>query len=302
MTAQEILELLSREGPLTGSELMDRTRQEALPLWRACRGSDEIHYELVGRRYLRLDRAVNGWARLSPSIRREFRTYTVLGGPGQEVAVSERAKELTADADRISRVKSHLARETMASILAELGIRGVLVEQVTFIIAGDVTYGMAHAVPRPESSTDQLVRGSDLDVIVVVTDDFPVEALRDLDRAIYRRKYYLLVNPSYREEIDYVVKRVAKVREQLRFDTFEHGVASKILHEGKLLCGSRDVFDTVKELVEESWVPGKIAELERQAADNRVVAEQHLLDSSADNRTGEHFNLFYTREEGEEIH
>jgi hypothetical protein len=302
MTAPEIVELLDREGPLTGSELMDRTQQEALPLWRVCGVSDEIRRELVGRRYLRLDRTVDGWARLSPSIRREFLTYTVLGGPGQEAAVSERAKKLTRDGDRISRVKSYLARDVMASTLAELGMGYPLVGEVTFIIAGDVTYGMAHTVPRPESSTGQMVRGSDLDVIVVAEDDFPVEALRQLDLAIYRKKHYILVNPGYREEIDYVIKRVAKVREQLRFDTFEHRVASKILYEGEMLCGSREVFDIIKELVEESGVSGKIAALERQAADDRAAAEEYLLSSNVDKPTGKHFNLFYTREEHDEIY
>lgn len=302
MTAPEIVELLEREGPLTGSELMDRTQQEALPLWRVCRVSDEIRRELVGRRYLRLDRTVDGWARLSPSIRREFLTYTVLGGPGQEAAVSERAKKLTRDGDRISRAKSYLARDVMASTLAELGMGYPLMGEVTFIIAGDVTYGMAHTVPRPESSTGHMVRGSDLDVIVVAADNFPVEALRQLDLAIYRKKHYILVDPGHREEIDYVIKRVAKVREQLRFDTFEHCVASKILYEGEMLCGSREVFDTIKELVEESGVSGKIAALERQAADDRAVAEEYLLSSNVDKPTGKYFNLFYTREEHDEIY
>src|SRR3984957_7407382 len=159
---------------------MDQTQREALALWRACRTSAEIRSELVGRRYLRLDRTIDGWARLSPSIRREFLTYTVFGGPGQQDAVGERARKLTRDADRISRAKSYLARDVMASVLEETGLGYPLDAKVTFIIAGDVTYGMAHAVPRPESSTGQLVRGSDLDVIVVAGDDFPAEALAEL--------------------------------------------------------------------------------------------------------------------------
>ena len=302
MTVAEIVELLDREGPLTGSELMQRTRQEALPLWRACRISDEIRYELVGRRYLRFDRAIDGWARLSPSIRREFLTYTVLGNVDQDVAVIERAKKLAKESDRTSRLKSYIARDEMASTLAELGMGHPLAGKVTVIIAGDVVDRMAHAVPRLESSTGQMVRGSDLDVIVVAADDFPEGALRQLDLAIYRRKHHILFNPSYRQEIDYVLKRVAKVREQLRFDTFEHCVASKILYEGEMLCGSRELFDLIKELVEKSGVPGKIAALERRAADDRAIAEEYLLSSNVDKPTGRYFDLFYTREEHDEIY
>jgi hypothetical protein len=302
VTVPEIVELLDHEGPLTGAELVDKTQHEPLPLWQACRAAGEIRYELAGRRYLRLDRTIDGWARLSPSIRREFLTYTVFGGPGQEAAISERAKKLTRDSDRISRAKSYLARDAMASILAELGMGYPLAGKVAFIIAGDVTYRMAHAVPRPESSTGQMVRGSDLDVIAVAEDGFPEETLWQLDTAIYRKKYYLLVSPSHHEEIDYVVKRVAQVREQLRFDTFEHCVASKILHEGEMLCGSREVFDTVKKLVEESGVAGKLAELERQAVGARAAAEEYLLTPHAGQPCARYFNHFYSRDEHGEIY
>ena len=262
----------------------------------------EIRYELVGRRYLRLDRTIDGWARLSPSIRREFLTYTVFGGPGQEAAISERVKKLSRDGDRISRAKSYLARDVMASVLAELGMGYPLAAKVAFIIAGDVTYGMAHAVPRPESSTGQLVRGSDLDVIAVAEDDFPAETLQQLDAAIYRKKHYLLVSPSHHEEIDYVVNASRRcVSSSVRYVRALRGLEDP--HEGEMLCGSREVFDTIKMLVEKSGVPGKLAELERQAAHARAAAEEYLLSSAdAENAAAKHFNHFYSRDEHDEIY
>lgn len=299
---ERVLALLGDRGPMTGAELVEAARMEPLPLWRLCRLNPQVVGKLVGRRYLRLDRAVEGYARLSPSIRREFLTYTVLGVLGQEDAVAARAEALTAQAEQISRMKADTAREAMAYISAEVGLADWGIEDITFIIAGDVTYGMAHSVPRPESSTGQLVTGSDLDVIVVAGDDVPQELLTRLDQAIHRRKHYLLMSPSHREEIDYVVKRLAKVREQMAFDSFEHGVAAKILHEGWLLCGSTDVFDQVKALVLEAEVPERIAALEATAVEDRLMAEQHLLETVEDQRMGPFFNLFYTREEGDEIY
>ena len=115
-------------------------------------------------------------------------------------------------------------------------------DDVCFILAGDVVYGMAHAVERPESSTGKMVRGSDLDVVVVVRDAVPRERVVALDRAILQEKYQLLTHPTYREEIDYIIKPVWRVEEQLHFDTFEHRVASKILNEGEFLLGSRGFF------------------------------------------------------------
>ena len=42
--------------------------------------------------------------------------------------------------------------------------------------------------------------------------------------------------------------------------------------------------------------------MEKAAIEDRAAAEAHLLESPVDARTGEHFNLFYTREEGDEIY
>jgi hypothetical protein len=51
--------------------------------------------------------------------------------------------------------------------------RDHIINQTCFIIAGDVVFGMAHAEPRPEASTGELVKGSDLDIIVIA-DDLPM--------------------------------------------------------------------------------------------------------------------------------
>ena len=75
----EIISLLRENGPLTGKELIKKSRSDALSIWRACYKSEKILTKIVGRRYLRLDRRVRGYARLSPSILREFLTYTVIG-------------------------------------------------------------------------------------------------------------------------------------------------------------------------------------------------------------------------------
>jgi hypothetical protein len=45
--------------------------------------------------------------------------------------------------------------------------------------------------------------------------------------------------PHVREEIDYVVKDLDRVREQMRFDTFKRMVACKILQEGIFLYGGK---------------------------------------------------------------
>jgi hypothetical protein len=146
-----------------------------------------------------------------------------------------------------------------------------------------------------------MVRGSDLDIIIVGTDELPEEALEALDKAIYRKKHYLLTHPGYREEIDYVIKRMAKVREQLKFDEFRSMIACKIMDEGQYLLGSEEVFRRVKALVDEHGIPARIAELEARAIAAREQAETTLLKAPLGTAEAEYVNLFYTAEEGDEI-
>lgn len=302
MESDRIAKILAQAGPLTGWELLEKSGLEALSLWRACRRAPGIRMECAGRRYLRLDRSVDGYARLSPSIRREFLTYTVLGPEERADEVAKRARRLGAEIGAISREKSELAREAVAAVTDALPEWGEIGGRVCFVIAGDVTYGMAHAVPRPEISTGRMVRGSDLDIIVVARDDVPAPALAALDEAILRKKHYLLVHPNYQEEIDYLVKTLSRVREQLEFDTFPHMIASKILDEGEFLYGSEAVFGEVKALVAGMGIPARIAALEARAAESRREAEERLLEPDAARGESADLGLFYTSEEGDEIY
>lgn len=299
----DLPDILAQNGPLTGAELAAAGGfADVLALWRACHAPG-IVLRPTGRRYMRLDTAVDGYARLSPSIRREFLTYTLAGLETQRPALEARAAELERDATAISREKLDLARESVCMALAGLPDEPIFLRNAVFMIAGDVTYRMAHRVPRPEKSSGQMVRGSDLDVIIVTTDTLPESAARSLDDAIYRQKHYLLTHPDYREEIDYVLKPLAKVRQQLAFDRFEHMVACKILCECQLLYGSPFLFDETMRLVDASGVRARLAALQAAAETFRENAEHVLLDPVATAASGENpLDLFFTREEGDEIY
>ncbi|OFV82471.1 MAG: hypothetical protein A2W26_01920, partial [Acidobacteria bacterium RBG_16_64_8] len=221
MSTVEITGILGEEGPLTGSELVERVGLEPLDLWRLCTTSPNILVHRLGRRFLRLDRAVAGYARLSPSIRREFLTYTLLDLVGRENRLEQRATDTTAEIHRISLAKRRLAAQTMETVVENLAEAAVVHDTACFILAGDITYDMAHRVPRPERSTGKLVLGSDLDIVIVTADDFDPSLREILDDTIYQKKHFLLISPSYREEIDYLIKDLATVRRQVTFDAFE---------------------------------------------------------------------------------
>ncbi|KAF1085066.1 hypothetical protein SPSYN_01202 [Sporotomaculum syntrophicum] len=295
-----IIELLDTHGPLTGRVLLEKTKMDEFSLWKICNSSEKIITITIGRRYLRLDKHVKGYARLSPSIIREFYDYTIIGTAKTFSEMSTKAELLHQEIVKISKNKLELAREVIKKICESHKDSQTIKNRACFIMAGDVAYSMAHLEPRPETSTGELVKGSDLD-IVVVTQDLSDSIIQSLDLAIYDQKNYLLKNPSYKEEIDYVIKDMAKVHEQLKFDCFESMVAAKILDEGIFLYGNLDIFQKVKQLLFEQRIPDKIADLEEMAFDNRNNAINFLLKYEGTLSDEDNMQLFYTKEEKEEF-
>ena len=201
----------------------------------------------------------------------------------------------------VSRAKLDLAKTVVTGIADRLAEENGGEERFCVILAGDIVYQMAHDVPRPERSTGKMVRGSDLDVVVVVDDQAPEALVTALDDAIYQQKYRYLINPSVREEIDYIVKRLERLREQAEFDTFKKMVACKILQEGVLLYGSQTLFDASKALLGEYRVTQKLDAMEEAAVHARQLAEQYLLSTDQSVVEGDDLYLFYTAEESEEF-
>ncbi len=301
MKAAEILALVQARGPRTGAEIREALPGTALELWVSCVRSPDLLVRRVGRRYLRLDRQVEGFARMSPSILREFMTYTIVGLASDPDAVEHRAEAVSAHTQRVTKTKHELACTVVAEILEPLCAGGFDAERLCVLLAGDIVYEMAHDVPRPERSTGELVNGSDIDLVFIVGDDLPDHMVAELDQAIHRKKHLLLRDPRAREEIDYIVKRLERVREQLAFDEFKRMVASKILDEGVFLYGSQSLFAQAKALLVEYGVVDKLEALRSAAQAARTVTEAVLAQREGSNMTDEERSLLYTTEESEEF-
>lgn len=300
-TEKEILAPLEQRGPLTGAELRDTLGEDSFGQWKTCTLSSKLTVQRVGRRFLRLDENVDGLARLSPSILREFLTYSVVGPADDAAALQRRAEEVASHARAVTARKLQLARKFVGELAAALGPADEPGESFSVLLAGDIVYDMAHDVPRPERSTGQLVRGSDIDLVFIVDDEAPQAAIERLDAAVYDLKYRYLVNPSMREEIDYIVKRLERMREQAAFDTFKRMVACKILAESVLLYGDEALFGAAKALLAEHALGQRLDDLERAAIDARDAAETYLLGTGLDSLSGDDLYLFYTSDESEEF-
>lgn len=186
-----------------------------------------------------------------------------------------------------------MAYNIASSVASQFETEFPVAAHACFVIAGDIVHNMAHDVPRPERSTGRLVKGSDMDVVVVADEFFPARLMDRLDEAIYQEKYRLLMTPHIREEIDYVVKKMARVREQLQFETFKHMVACKILHEGTLLYGSGELFHEIKVHLREQGISPKLDAMEKSAQVFRREAEQCLLSEDPPEAGRDESHLFY---------
>ncbi len=294
----KILELIGKMGPLTGAEIRASVPGDHLSLWQACVRCRDLAVRTVGTRYLRLDRRLPGFARLSPSLWRGFLTYSVFGLSGLEDALDQKAMRLLDRIEAISRSKLDVAFQTVSGLASEL--EGVE-KEACFIIAGDIVYNMSHDVPRPERSTGKSVNGSDMDMVVVVSEHCSQSFLDRLDEAIYREKFRLLLTPHLREELDYVVKRFSRVKEQLRFDSFNHMLACKILHEGAFMYGNERIFHAIKNLLRRTGVAKKLRKMEHLAKRRRLEAESILMKVIPEEVSEDIMNLFYPSDESEEF-
>ena len=298
---KEIVRVLKEKGPLTGAELLETLGEDALLLWRACKFSGQIAIQTIGCRYLRLDSKIEGFARLSPSILREFLTYSVIGLTRDQDSLASKADKVASHIKEVSRAKLELARNIFSTVLSRLENDVLIKERACVLIAGDIVYDMAHDAPRPERSTGKLVKGSDMDLVVVVDDLFPKELMERMDETIYREKQRVLITPHLREEVDYVVKDLARVREQMAFDTFKRMVACKILQESTLLFGKQDFFKSIKSMLLEPGITEKLMGMEEHAAIFRRDAEAILLREDPEKIRKEALCLFYPTEESEEF-
>lgn len=296
----DLVSLLEINGPVLGREVVRLSGMDSYSAWKRCCSNTQIAVCIVGKRYLRLDKKIDGYARLSPSIMREFLNYTAVGTIGMTDRIVAAAQKLEQEIADTSQRKFILAQDTIHRLVESHREGDLINENCCFMISGDVAYRMAHAEPRPESSTGELVKGSDLDIVAIVG-KHASRLPEIIDDLLYREKFNLLHNPASKEEIDYVVKDLKTVEEQLRFNNFKAMVASKILHEGVFLYGSFDLYCRIRENLNRHGIPDKLQQLENKARVDRDSAEYVLLSSADDFCCDDLMGLFYTTEEKEEI-
>lgn len=281
----KIINILNSEGPLLGKEIMEHfERRDYTNVWKTCFQCSIFHVSHFARYYLRYDIAREDHIRLSPSILRDFLSFTIISLPHQRSQVIDRQIILSNKHREISMRKLKIARDALLDI--DLDLREALDRKSCSFISGDISYFLAHDEPREAHGTGELVRGSDIDIITVYEDDTDPDLIKRADEAMLQKKHILLKQPSVREEIDFIYKPYQKIREQFSYDDIKQKIACKILYESLFIAGSLQLYAKLQQDMEDAGVTKKIeadfltALEERNTAIKTIMSSQHDLNDS----------------------
>lgn len=267
---KQVIEVVDQQHSVLGSELAEAFDQRYFDLWRVCENSPRIYAAQFARWYLRVDSEVDGYARLSPSILRNFLTYVQFSNVDNfEKAVEDgnRQRELHSE---VSKKKRTIAKQLIAQSLPE-----ALLDRVGVLIAGDVCRDMAHEVPRPERSTGQIVKGSDIDLILVMGDE-DATLREELEGRLLEAKNLYLRHPALREELDFVVNSIAHYEKVSVFENPKQMISCKAALEGQFLAGDRGCIVKARDVLVRADIPRKVLDMTERAFSQRLQTIERL--------------------------
>lgn len=155
------------------------------------------------RYYLRYEITRDDMVRLSPSILRDFLSFTLFSLPGQREAVIERQMLLSRYHREVGLAKVRIARTILIDILDR--IPDAQHAKICAFIVGDLAYFPGHSEPRKVRQSGEMVRGSDIDIIIV-HDRLDDEYVELIAREMMQAKNFQLRHPAQRQAFDYICK------------------------------------------------------------------------------------------------
>lgn len=287
---------IADKGPQIGKELAAAMPDvPVLALWQACYRSQKFHVSHFASYYLRFDITREDKVRLSPSILRDFLSFSLFGLPGQRDLMIERQGTLANMHREISLEKLSVAQQAMKQLFVSLGkdIRS----QLCAFIAGDLAYYLAHNEPREHAASGEMVKGSDVDIIIILSESLPDEVKERIDTEMIALKNFYLRHPEYRHEIDFICKRKSVMERQFQYSDIHDKIASKIAYESMFLGGSLTLYMEVRDAMVRTGVDRQIEADFDHALKDRKFAMRALLQAPGDAIDEETRSLFYFSQE-----
>ena len=246
--ADRIRSALLLHGPLTGDALTQALAQEGeavspIALWRTCYAGRDFRVQNCARYYLRYDITRDNALRLSPSILRDFLTFSLIHLPMQRVEVVEAGTRLANKFRSISLRKLGRARQALLKLPREL--QDEINAHCVVFLSGDIAYYLAHDTPRRHAQMNTPLKGSDIDIVIVTNAEADPASIARIESELLTVKKLYLLTPSIREEIDFIVKPIERMLEQLAYRDIHEKIASKILYESYFLMGRTDIYESL---------------------------------------------------------
>ncbi len=291
-----VARIIEENGPRIGKELA-----WALPevpvhiLWQACFRSQSFLISHFASYYLRFDITRGDQVRLSPSILRDFLSFTLFGLPGQREQMIERQGQLSNMHREVSREKLAVAQAALRSLFLKQP-REVR-SQVCAFIAGDLAYFLAHNEPREHAASGEMLKGSDIDIVIIMQDGLLEELKQQIDAEMTALKSYYMRHPDYRHEIDFICKRQSVMERQFGYIDIHDKIASKIAWESMFLAGSLTLYMEIREAMTRTGVDKLIEADFDHALRDRKNAMRTLLNFTGEALDDETRSLFYFSQE-----
>jgi hypothetical protein len=292
-----VIAQIRERGPQLGKELAFAMPDvPVLALWQACyRASQSFLISHFASYYLRYDITREDEVRLSPSILRDFLSFTLFGLPQQREQMIERQGSLSNMHREISREKIALAQAVMKQVFLKLTRE--IRSQLCAFIAGDLAYFLAHNEPREHAASGEMVRGSDVDIVIILSDELPDDVKETIDAEMLRQKSVYLRHPDHRQEIDFICKHRSTMERQFGYGNIHDKIASKVAYESMFLGGSLTLYMEVRDAMSRLGVDKLIEADFDHALKDRKNAMRRLLTADPASIDDEMRSLFYFSQE-----
>ncbi len=295
-TESAIIDAINANGPLLGKELMEKLHTgDYLAVWKACFNSGFLQISHFARYYLRYDISREEFIRLSPSILRDFLSFTILSLPHQRNAVIDRQVFLSNAHREISIKKMQIAMETFFHLDEE--DRDFLAQNTCAFLAGDIAYFLAHEEPRESKSLGKIMSGSDIDIILVYRDGIDEERIKAIDEKFLKIKFLILKSSGYKEEIDFIFKPQSKMIGQFTYKDIHQKIASKILYESIYIFGSLELYMNLKKSLADVGTKKLIEDDFQTALLGRKESMKTLLETTSGKMDDSVQSLFFFSQE-----
>lgn len=297
---EDVFQTLTGCGPLTGQELSEKLAHDvdSMNLWKVCYQSNLLRIANFSRYYLRYDVTRENQLRLSPSILRDFLTYSLIYRRSQQTQAVEKSATLTNKHRAISNRKIGYARKAILSL--DDDIRETLNKSACFFVSGDLAYSLGHDVKRIHPELETIIHGSDIDIVIVYNNEVSESLVQEAERQMLKYKYKALKSADIGEELDFIFKPISKLIIQLQYRDIHEKIASKILYESFFIYGNLAIYDHLISQITTLGTRQKLerdfhtALIERKQTVGRILNLENLSVLSDDKETQ---SLFYFSQE-----